>query len=89
MKNKFCKVLPKAYLVMMGILTSWFLVQLAVANPLCTNCSVNLVQWAMPRAEILVLGWLVAGMGAVWLYRRDIIDYCKMLKGDIQETEHY
>ena len=88
MKNKFFKIIPKMYLVMMGILTSWFLTQLAMADPLCTGCSVSLVKWAMPRAEILVFGWLVVGMGAVWLYRREIIEYCRMLKGDSQETEH-
>ena len=87
MQNKFFSVIPKMYLVMMGILTSWFLAQLAMADPLCTGCSVNLVQWAMPRAEILVFGWLIAGMGAVWVYRKEIIEYCRMLKGDTQETE--
>jgi len=88
MKNKLFKVLPKAYLVMMGILTSWFLLQLAYANPLCIHCSVTLIKWSMPRAEILVFGWLVAGMGAIWLHREVIVEYCKMLKGNTHKTEH-
>ena len=86
MNTKFLKALPVVYLVMMGILTAWFLTLLAIANPLCTNCSVNMVQWAMPRAELLVFGWLIAGTGAVWLYGRDMLNYCKMLKEEIQES---
>ena len=88
MNNQFLKALPKVYLIMMGILTSWFLTQLAVADPQCTHCSVSMVQWAMPRAEILVFGWLFAGMGAVWLYRDAISDYCRTIKGDNQKVEH-
>jgi|LWDU01.1.fsa_nt_gi hypothetical protein len=87
MGNNLVKVLPKTYLIIMGILTSWFLLQLAYADPRCANCSMSLVAWAMPRAELLVSGWLIAGLGAIGLHLSEITAYYKALKGDNSQAD--
>ena len=65
-------ILSRTYLIILGILSFWFMVMMAVAEPLCTHCSVNLVKWALPRAEILSFAWMVAGVGTFWYYRQSL-----------------
>ncbi len=73
MKKLTFSHVTRIYLITLGILSFWFMTEMAMANPLCSNCSVNLVAWALPRAEILMVGWIIAGMGTVWSYRVNII----------------
>ncbi|HIG79232.1 MAG TPA: hypothetical protein EYQ47_04420 [Cycloclasticus sp.] len=87
MDHILIKALPKIYLIIMGILSSWFLLQLAYADPRCANCSMSLVAWAMPRAELLVSGWIIAGLGAIGLHLSEITAYYKTLKGDNSQAD--
>jgi len=43
-----------------------------LAAVLCVNCSVNLVKWALPRAELLMGGWIVALVNESWMARIQI-----------------
>lgn len=65
-------ILSRTYLIMLGILSFWFMAMMAVAEPLCINCSINLVKWALPRAEILSFAWIVAGIGTLWHFRQSV-----------------
>ncbi len=65
---------------MLGILSFWFMGMMAVAEPLCTYCSVELVKWALPRAEILTVAWMVAGIGTLWYYRQDLAGLLRYLR---------
>lgn len=62
----------RIYLITLGILSFWFMIKMAVAEPLCTGCSVSLVKWALPRAEILTFAWMVASAGTLWYYRQGL-----------------
>ena len=73
-------ILSRTYLVTLGILSFWFMTEMAMANPLCSNCSVDLVVWALPRAEILMVGWVIAGMGTLWAFRGSAIHAFRHLK---------
>ena len=69
---KLSRILSNWYLVGMAALTFVFLGQLATATPMCTNCSVNLVAWALPRADWLMVGWLIAAVNEIWMARHKI-----------------
>ena len=80
MEKPTLTILSRTYLVTLGILSFWFMTEMAMANPLCSNCSVDLVVWALPRAEILMGGWIIAGLGALWAFRSSIIHAFRNLK---------
>lgn len=68
------------YVVLLFTVTGIFLTQLAMADPLCTNCSVALVKWAMPRAEALMVAWAAAGGGFIWFSRDTIARYATAIR---------
>ena len=72
MKMKASRFYSNWYLVALSMVTFIFLSQMAIAEPLCTHCSVNLVKWALPRAELLMVGWMVAMVNESWMARREI-----------------
>ncbi len=72
MKMKTSRFLSNWYLVALAMVTFIFLSQMAIAEPLCVNCSVNLVKWALPRAELLMGGWIVALVNESWMARIQI-----------------
>lgn len=74
MHKSIVKLIAGSYLFTLGALSLWFMAEIAVANPLCTHCSVTLVKWALPRAEFLMICWVVAGIGAFWLYRHSLVN---------------
>jgi len=76
MKNPAVRLIARVFLVTLSILSAWFLGALALADPRCANCSINLVLWAMPRAEILTGAWIVAGAGYTWSIRSHIAAFC-------------
>lgn len=86
-KNPRVRLIFRIYLVTLGILSAWFLGALAMAEPKCANCSVNLVLWAMPRAEILTGAWIIAGTGSLWYSRRNIAAFCIRAWRVINRTE--
>jgi len=67
-------------LLMLTGLTVVFLGRLAIAEPVCTNCSIMLVKWALPRAEILTAGWLVAGGGYLWFIREILVGFARRIR---------
>lgn len=69
MKMKASRFYSNWYLVMIAAATFIFLSQMSVAEPLCVNCSVNLVKWALPRAEWLMGGWIIAIVNETWMAR--------------------
>ncbi len=73
-------IIARTYLITLGTLSFWFMIKMAVAEPLCTGCSVSLVKWALPRAEILTFAWMFAGMGALWYYRQSFTDLMRYLR---------
>ena len=73
MKMKTSRFLSNWYLFALALVTFIFLSQMAIANPLCTNCSINLVKWALPRAELLMGGWMVAVVNESWMARSAIV----------------
>lgn len=72
MKMKSSRFFGNWYLFALALITFIFLSQMAIANPLCSNCSINLVKWALPRAELLMVGWLVAVVNESWMARSQI-----------------
>ena len=85
-KNQRVRLISGIYVVTLGVLSAWFLGALAMADPKCTNCSVNLVMWAMPRAEILTGAWFIAGAGYLWIIRTHVATYCSMVLRIIRNT---
>lgn len=73
-------ILSRTYLITLSILSLWFMTEMAMADPLCANCSVALVVWALPRAEILMVGWIIAGMGTLWSFRGSVFHAFRHLK---------
>lgn len=69
MKMKASRFYSNWYLILIAMASFVFLSQMAIAEPLCTNCSVNLVKWALPRAELLMGGWLIAVVNESWMAR--------------------
>ena len=80
MEKPTLTILSRTYLVTLGILSFWFMTEMAMANPLCSNCSVALVAWALPRAEILMVGWVIAGIGTLWTFQGSVIHTFRHLK---------
>ena len=74
--NQWIRTISRISLVALGILSAWFLGTLAMADPKCAGCSVDLVAWAMPRAEILTGAWIIAGIGSLWSARYGIAAFC-------------
>ena len=72
MKMRSSRFYGNWYLFALGMVTFIFLSQMAAADPLCTNCSVNLVKWALPRSEMLMVGWMVAVVNESWMARFSI-----------------
>lgn len=86
-KNSKVRLISIIYLVALGMLSAWFLGALAMADPKCANCSVNLVLWAMPRAEILTGAWIIAATGSLWSIRRNIAAFCIKAWRVVNRTE--
>ncbi len=80
MERSTFTILSRTYLLTLGILSFWFMTEMAMADPLCANCSVNLVVWALPRAEILMVGWVIAGLGTLWTFRGSVFHAFRHLK---------
>jgi len=86
-KNPLIRLISRIFLVALGVLSAWFLGALAMADPQCANCSVNLVAWAMPRAEILTGAWIIAGTGYLWSIRHNITAFCVKAWRVVNRTE--
>ena len=86
-KNPRVRLISRIYLVTLGIISAWFLGMLAMADPKCAHCSVNMVAWAMPRAEILTGAWIIAGTGALWSARQHIAAFCVKARRVVNRTE--
>jgi len=66
-------------LVVLSILSAWLLLELMFADPGCVQCSVVLVRWLLPRAELLTIGWIALGAGYAWILRRDAMHLGNLL----------
>jgi|GEM_PF-2031395 len=80
MKMNTNRFISNWYLFAIALVTFIFLTEMAIADPLCTNCSVNLVKWALPRAELLMLGWIIAVGNESWMARSKIVKLLRHLR---------
>jgi len=83
MKRQFAATMAKrgawGYLIILSTLTAWFLGSLALADPRCSGCSVYLIKWAGPRAELLMTAWFFAGVGYLWFTRHALAGFGRRL----------
>ena len=73
------RMISNYYLFIVAGITFIFLSNMAFAEPLCTNCSVNLVKWALPRAELLMGAWVIAMINETWMAKSMIFAVCRKL----------
>ena len=86
MKMKSSRFYSNWYLIGLAIATFIFLSQMAIAEPLCTGCSVNLVKWALPRSELLMFGWIVATVNESWMARFDLMAALRRLPDTVRKA---
>ena len=86
MKMKASRFYSNWYLIALAMATLIFLSQMAIAEPLCTHCSVNLVKWALPRSELLMLGWIVATVNESWMARHDLMAALRRLPDTVRKA---
>lgn len=86
MKMKASRFYSNWYLVALAMVTFVFLSQMAIAEPLCTNCSVNLVKWALPRSELLMVGWIVAMVNESWMARSALFSAIRKLPNVVRRA---
>ncbi len=59
----------KSFMGALVVLSFAFLSALAVANPVCTHCTMVIAHRAMLGATYLAGGWMIAGLFYCWDYR--------------------
>lgn len=64
-------------MVALGLLSLAFIVALAIADPVCTHCTMAIAHRAMLGATYLACGWIFAGALYCWDYRKTIANKLK------------
>ncbi|MDD9818309.1 MAG: hypothetical protein OXU61_09285 [Gammaproteobacteria bacterium] len=77
----------KGYIVALSVLSTVFLVNLATAEPRCVQCSVHLVTWALPYAQWLAIGWIVASIGFLWNSRLGILRIGRQVRQSLRQLQ--
>jgi len=85
--SQFNRWAAKGYIVALGVLSTVFLVNLATAEPRCVHCSVQLVTWALPYAQWLSIGWIVAGIGFLWNSRFGILRIGRQVRQSLRQLQ--